>query len=238
MGAVTRQRKRINNTHTVSNGCTTANMCTVLCLIKLSWSCVSTDPLFWCRIVLHLKAVCVYVWIGVWSVAESAKRISSVAEGREDVCLIALGHCRSGTTNSEWASGKVSLLVYTCLLSIHIFVIKEKCRMRELPTKIVHLIRKVSWQWRTVLWTQVDPLYQPVLVRKYGALVEWLAEENQTAKRNICHSATLSIKNPIWARLGSNQCLYGDNLVQLISLQIDSSTAHRRWSIWCSGENY
>jgi hypothetical protein len=62
----------------------------------------------------------------VWSVAESAERISSVAEGREDVCLIALGHCRAGTTNSEWAGGKVSALLSNRLLCMHIFIIKKK----------------------------------------------------------------------------------------------------------------
>ena len=40
--------------------------------------------------------------------AEGAKRISSAAEGREDICLIALGRCRSGATNFEWTGGKVS----------------------------------------------------------------------------------------------------------------------------------
>jgi len=44
----------------------------------------------------------------MWSVAEGAKRISSAAEGREDICLIALGRCRSGATNFEWTGGKVS----------------------------------------------------------------------------------------------------------------------------------
>jgi hypothetical protein len=52
--------------------------------------------------------VCISVCIGVWSVAESAERVSQVAEGREDVCLIAVGYCRSGATFSEWPGGKVS----------------------------------------------------------------------------------------------------------------------------------
>jgi len=49
-------------------------------------------------------------------VAESAKRIPSVAEGREDVCLIALGCCRSGATNFEWTGGKVSSFLRNGLL--------------------------------------------------------------------------------------------------------------------------
>ena len=48
--------------------------------------------------------------------AESAKRIPSVAEGREDVCLIAMGHCRSGATNFEWTGGKVSSFLSNRLL--------------------------------------------------------------------------------------------------------------------------
>jgi hypothetical protein len=49
-------------------------------------------------------------------VAESAKRIPSVAEGREDVCLTALGRCRSGATDFEWAGGKVSSFLSNRLL--------------------------------------------------------------------------------------------------------------------------
>jgi hypothetical protein len=55
--------------------------------------------------------VCISVFIGVWCVAESTKRVSSVAEGREDVCLVAVGYCRSGATYSEWPGGKVSSLL-------------------------------------------------------------------------------------------------------------------------------
>lgn len=62
----------------------------------------------------------------MWSVAESAKRISSVAEGREDVCLVALGQCRSGATNSEWAGGKVSTFLSNRLCSVHSFIITKK----------------------------------------------------------------------------------------------------------------
>jgi hypothetical protein len=45
----------------------------------------------------------------MWSVAESAKRVSPTAEGREDVCLLVVGYCRSGATRSEWAGGKVRI---------------------------------------------------------------------------------------------------------------------------------
>jgi hypothetical protein len=57
-------------------------------------------------------------------VAESAKRISSVAEGRENVCLIALGRSRSGATNFEWTGGKVSSFLSNRLLCRNIFVVK------------------------------------------------------------------------------------------------------------------
>jgi hypothetical protein len=80
--------------------------------------------------------------------AESAKRIPSVAEGREDVCLIALERCRSGATNFEWTGGKVSsflsnrllginrLLGLNRLLGINSVVIKKRrCGVKELSTK-------------------------------------------------------------------------------------------------------
>ena len=69
---------------------------------------------------------CFCVWLGVWSVAKSAKRIPSVAEGREDVCLVALGHCRSGATNFEWTGGKVSSFLSNRLLCSDIFLVKKK----------------------------------------------------------------------------------------------------------------
>jgi hypothetical protein len=50
---------------------------------------------------------CVSVFIGVWSVAESSKRVPPTSEGREDVCLLAVGCCRSGATSFERAGGKV-----------------------------------------------------------------------------------------------------------------------------------
>jgi len=59
-------------------------------------------------------------------VAESAKRIPSVAEGREDVCLIALGRCRSGATNFEWTGGKVSSFLSNRLLCRISFVVKKE----------------------------------------------------------------------------------------------------------------
>jgi len=43
----------------------------------------------------------------MWSLAEGAKRVSQIAEGGKDVCLLAMGYCSSGATNSEWASSKV-----------------------------------------------------------------------------------------------------------------------------------
>lgn len=57
--------------------------------------------------------------------AESAKRISSVAEGREDVCLIALGCCRSGATSFEWTGGKVSSFLNKRLLCRNIFIVTK-----------------------------------------------------------------------------------------------------------------
>ena len=56
---------------------------------------------------------------------ESAKRVPSVAEGREDVCLVALGRCRSGTTNFEWTGGKVSSFLSYRLLCRDSFVVKK-----------------------------------------------------------------------------------------------------------------
>jgi len=74
----------------------------------------------------HLKIVCVSFWLGLWSMAESAKRIPSVAEGREDVCLVALGRCRSGATNFEWTGGKVSSVLSNRLLCVNSVVVKKE----------------------------------------------------------------------------------------------------------------
>jgi hypothetical protein len=60
------------------------------------------------ELTVFFVCVCVCVCVGVWCVAESAERVSQVAEGREDVCLIAVGYCRSGATYPEWPGGKVS----------------------------------------------------------------------------------------------------------------------------------
>jgi hypothetical protein len=46
--------------------------------------------------------------IGVRSLEEGAQRVSQVTEGREDVCLVAVGYWRPGATHSQWAGGKVN----------------------------------------------------------------------------------------------------------------------------------